>query len=204
MGKKDPRIDVYIAGSADFAKPILSHVRKLVHAACPEVEETLKWNFPHFTHQGILCGMAAFKAHCALGFWKGSLIFPKEKPRAEAEESAMGQFGRITSLSDLPSDRVFIGYIREAVRLNEAGIKVPAQSKPREQKELAVPAYFLSALKKNKKALLAFENFSYSHKKEYVDWITEAKREETRSKRIETALKWLAQGKGRNWKYEKC
>ena len=204
MGKKDPRIDVYIARSADFAKPILNHIRKLVHAACPEVEETLKWNFPHFMRQGILCGMAAFKAHCALGFWKGSLIFPKKKSPAGAEESAMGHFGRIITLSDLPSDRVLIGYIKEAARLNDAGIKVLAQSKPREQKELAVPAYFLSALKKNKKALMAFKNFSYSHKKDYVEWITEAKREETRSKRIETALKWLAQGKGRNWKYEKC
>jgi hypothetical protein len=204
MLKKDPRIDAYIAKSADFAKPILTHLRKLVHAACPNVEETLKWNFPHFMHQGMLCGMAAFKAHCTFGFWKGALIFPELKRSPDAEASGMGQFGRIISLSDLPADKVLIGYIMEAVRLNETGIKLPAKPKSKIKQELVVPDYFLSALKKNKKALTAFESFSYSHKKEYVEWITEAKREETRIKRLETALKWLAQGKARHWKYEKC
>jgi len=200
MGKKDSRIDAYIARSADFAKPILNHLRRLVHEACPEVEETLKWNFPHFMHQGMLCGMAAFKAHCTFGIWKGALIFPQNKP----DEEAIGQFGRITSLSDLPSAKVLIGYVKQAVRLNEAGIKVPARSKPKEKKELAVPDYFMAALKKNKQALKSFENFSYSHKKEYVEWITEAKREETRTKRMERALEWLAKGKARHWKYENC
>ncbi len=202
MGKKDPRIDVYIARSAEFAKPILNHLRKLVHAACPEVEETLKWNFPHFMHQGMLCGVAAFKAHCTFGFWKGALILRQQKGQAETEVSAMGHFGRITSLSALPSDKVLLRCIREAVRLNEAGIKRPARR--RRKKELMVPEYFMSALKKNEKALTTFEHFSYSHKKEYVEWITEAKREETRNTRLATALEWLAQGKGRNWKYEKC
>jgi uncharacterized protein YdeI (YjbR/CyaY-like superfamily) len=200
MNMKDPRIDAYIARSADFAKPILNHIRKLVHEACPEVEETLKWNFPHFMHQGMLCGMAAFKGHCTFGFWKGALILPQDKTGDEA----MGQFGRITSLSDLPSEKILIGYIKQAIHLNEAGIKVPARSKPKRKKELVVPDYFMAALKKNKKALKSFENFDYSHKKEYVEWITEAKREETRSKRMETALKWLAKGKARHWKYENC
>jgi uncharacterized protein YdeI (YjbR/CyaY-like superfamily) len=200
MGKKDPRIDAYIARTADFAKPILNHLRRLVHEACPEVEETLKWNFPHFLHQGMLCGMAAFKAHCTFGFWKGALIVAQNKNG----EEAMGQFGRITSLSDLPSEKILIGYIKQAIHLNEAGIKVPARSKPEKKKELIVPDYFMAALKKNKKALESFENFSYSHKREYVEWITEAKREETRTKRMETALEWLAKGKARHWKYESC
>jgi uncharacterized protein YdeI (YjbR/CyaY-like superfamily) len=200
MKTKDPRIDAYIAKSADFAKPILNHLRTVVHVACPEVEETLKWNFPHFMRQGLLCGMAAFKGHCTFGFWKGALIFPQDKTGDEA----MGQFGRITSLSDLPSEKILIGYIKQAVSLNEAGIKVPARTKPKEKKELVVPDYFMAALKKNKQALKSFENFSYSHKKEYVEWITEAKREETRTKRMETALEWLAKGKARHWKYENC
>src|SRR6266550_8098490 len=133
MGKKDPRIDAYIGRSADFAKPILNHIRKLVHAAFPDSEETIKWNFPHFMHQGILCSVAAFKAHCAFGFWKGRLIVGKKKGIASAEDEAMGQFGRITSLADLPSDETMIGYVREAVRLNEAGIKEPARSRPKKR-----------------------------------------------------------------------
>src|SRR5437870_5627959 len=120
MGTKDPKIDVYIAKSADFAKPILTHIRSLVHAACPDVEETLKWGFPHFMHKGILCSMASFKEHCAFGFWKGALIFNKENAAGNLAGDAMGQFGRITSLSDLPKDEVLIGYIKEAVRLNDA------------------------------------------------------------------------------------
>ena len=201
MGTKDPRIDGYIAKSADFAKPILNHIRKLVHTACPEVEETMKWSFPHFDYKGMMCSAAAFKQHCSFGFWKGALILGKDGNKAD---EAMVQFGRITAISDLPKDGVLIGYIKEAVRLNETGVKLPAKLKPREKKELVIPDYFIAALEKNKKALTAFENFSYSHKKEYVQWITEAKGEETRKKRLETALEWLAEGKPRHWKYVKC
>src|ERR1043166_561711 len=172
MGTNDPRIDAYIARSADFAKPILNHIRRLVHAGCPDVEETLKWNFPHFMHQGILCGMAAFKTHCAFGFWKWRLIAGKNKGSAGAEDEAMGQFGRIASLADLPNDQTIVGYVKEAVRLNEAGVKVPARSRPRKKQALVIPDYFVSALRKNQPALATFENFSYSHKKEYVEWIT--------------------------------
>ena len=200
MPTKDPRIDAYIAKAADFAKPILSHIRKLVHAACPDVVETMKWSMPHFDQKGVICGMAAFKQHCALGFWKGELIFGS----AAAENEAMGHFGRITSLADLPKDKVLLGYIKKAAELNEAGIKKPAPARSKVKKELIVPDYFLAALKKNKKALAAFENFSYSHRKEYVEWITEAKREETRAQRMATALEWLVKGKSRNWKYERC
>jgi uncharacterized protein YdeI (YjbR/CyaY-like superfamily) len=201
MGKKDPRIDAYIAKSADFAKPILGHIRKLVHAADREVEETLKWSFPHFMHKGILCGMAAFTRHCTFGFWKRALIFGKNGGKSG---EAMGQFGRITAISDLPKDAVMIGYIKKAARLNDEGAKLPSKPRTKTKKELVVPDYFLAALKKRKKALIAFEGFSYSHKKEYVDWIREAKREDTRQRRLATAVEWLAEGKSRHWKYAKC
>jgi uncharacterized protein YdeI (YjbR/CyaY-like superfamily) len=203
MATKDPRIDAYIAKSADFAKPILNHLRKLVHTACPEVEETMKWSFPHFDYKGVLCSMASFKQHCAFGFWKAALIFGDSAPGKNPDD-AMGHFGRITARADLPDDKVLIGYIKEAVRLNDEGIKLPAKPKSKEKRELAVPADFTTALKKNRTARTTFENFSYSHKKEYVQWITEAKREETRKQRMDTAIQWLTEGKSRNWKYARC
>jgi len=198
MGKKDPRFDTYIERSAGFAKPILRHLRKLVHAGCPEVEETLKWGHPSFMYKGILCGFAAFKQHCTFGFWKGSLIVGNNKGKTQ---EAMGQFGRITNVADLPKDSILLRYIQEAVRLNDAGVKLPAKQKPKVKKELKEPDYFMAALRKNKKALASFENFGPSHRKEYVEWITEAKTEETRMKRLETAVEWMSEGKSRNWKY---
>lgn len=204
MGKRDPRIDAYIASSADFAKPVLNHIRDLVHHACPDVEETMKWSFPHFDYKGMLCSMAAFKQHCSFGFWKRALIFNQKKDTGLNEEAGMGHFGRITRISELPGRNVLIGYVREAVRLNDVGIKVPARPRAKEKKKLVVPAEFMAALKKNRKALVAFENFSYSHKKEYVEWITEARREETRKQRLATATTWMAAGKPRHWKYVKC
>ena len=197
MPKKDPCIDVFIGKSAPFARPILIQVRKLVHAACPDVEETLKWGMPHFDYKGVLLGMAAFKQHCAVSFWKADLVLGE----AQVADEAMGHFGRITSLDDLPSDKVLTRYIRKAVELNEAGIKKPAPARPKKRKELVIPDDLQAALKKNRKALAIFEGFSYSHRKEYVEWITEAKRDETRARRLKTAMEWLAQGKSRNWKY---
>ena len=156
MPTKDPRVDAHIAKAADFAKPILTHIRKLVHAACPDVVETMKWSFPHFEHKGVICGMAGFKRHCSLGFWKSELILGS----TGAENEAMGHFGRITSLADLPKDKVLLGYIKKAAELNEAGIKKPAPVRSKVKKELVVPEYFMAVLKKNKKALAAFENFT--------------------------------------------
>ncbi|MCX6928778.1 MAG: YdeI/OmpD-associated family protein [Verrucomicrobia bacterium] len=198
MGKRDPRVDAYIAKSAGFAQPILNHLRELVHRGCPEVEETLKWSMPSFVYKGLLCGMAAFKQHATFGFWKHELVFGKT-----GEKEGMGQFGRITSLKDLPAQKVLLGYIRKAVALNEAGIKAPASTRPKpgEKRALAVPQYLVAALKKNKTAQANFENFSYSHKKEYVEWLTGAKREDTRQKRLQTALAWISEGKLQNWKY---
>src|SRR5262245_17354414 len=163
MAIKDPRVDTYIAKSADFAKPILRHLRKLIHSACPDVEETLKWSMPAFMHKGILCGMAAFKQHCAFGFWKNKLLFANDPAAKKRADEAMGSFGRITSLSDLPKDDVLLRYIKEAVRLNDEGIKSSLKRRPKAKKELVVPDYFLAALKKNKRALMTFESFSYSH-----------------------------------------
>jgi uncharacterized protein YdeI (YjbR/CyaY-like superfamily) len=203
MGTKDPRVDAYIEKSADFAKPILLHLRELVHTACPEVEETMKWSFPHFDYKGVLCSMASFKAHCAFGFWKGELL--SETMGDNQSREAMGHLGRISGLSDLPKDRQMIKYIKEAVKLNDAGVKAPNRSKPKsEKKELVVPDYFMAALKKNKKALATFNGFTYSSRKEYVEWVTEAKTEATREKRLAQAVEWMAEGKVRHWKYQDC
>jgi len=199
MGKRDPRIDDYIAKSPDFAKPILNHLRESIHTACPDVEETLKWRNPSFIYKGLLCGIAAFKQHCVIGFWKDAILFDRKNPSAKPS----GIPDRMTNVSELPPDRVLLAYIKEAVRLNEEGIKIP-KPKPKSKKGLVVPNDLISALKKNKKSLSTFEDFSYSHKKEYVEWITEAKREETRSQRLSTAVAWMAEGKARNWKYERC
>lgn len=204
MGKRDERIDAYIDKSADFAKPILQHLRELVHRACPEVEETWKWSFPHFDYKGgILCSMASFKRHCAFGFWKASLLPDSARLLAQSGE-AMGQLGQIKSLQDLPSDDVLMGYIKQAARLNEENVKLPSRAaQTAEKKEIVVPEYVSEALRQNQKASRTFENFSYSNKKEYVQWITEAKTAETRDKRLATAIEWLGEGKSKNWKYEK-
>jgi hypothetical protein len=122
MPTVDPRVDAYIERSAEFAKPILKHIRRLVHQASPEIKETMKWSFPHFDRRGTVCSMAAFKEHCAFGFWKQSLLESNAFP---AEKTAMGSFGRITSVRDLPGSKTMLKLIRDAVQLNEDGIKVP-------------------------------------------------------------------------------
>jgi uncharacterized protein YdeI (YjbR/CyaY-like superfamily) len=202
MGKKDQRVDNYITKSVDFAKPILKHFRKLVHQACPEIEEKIKWGFPHFDYKGMMCSMAAFKHHCAFTFWKASLMKDKKLIENAKSESAMGHLGRITSVKDLPSNKKLISYLKEAKKLNDDGIKLPAKPIVKPNREVIIPDYFLKILKKNKSTLKTFENFSISHKREYIDWITEAKTEVTRNKRISTAIKWLSEGKSRNWKYK--
>jgi uncharacterized protein YdeI (YjbR/CyaY-like superfamily) len=200
MPDKDPRVDAYIEKSADFAKPILTHIRKIVHKASPKVTETVKWGMPAFEYKGLVCGMAAFKEHCTFGFWKQSLL---EQGAFSTEKTAMGSFGRITSKRDLPPDAMLVKLVQQAVELNERGIKVE-KTKPAAKKELVVPDYLTAALKKNKAAQKTFDNFPPSCKKEYVEWITEAKTEPTRDKRLATTIEWLAEGKRRNWKYEKC
>src|SRR6266536_1561129 len=197
MKNTDPRIDSYIAKSAEFAKPILKHLRKLVHGACPDCEETLKWSSPTFLYRGkMLCGMAAFKKHCAFIFWHQGMVAVLG-PDGDKADTAVGSLGRIASLHDIPSDTKMIGYIQKAIELTDSG----APSRPRPSKTpaapLPVPEDLAAGLKKNKAAAATFEKFSPSHRKEYVEWITEAQRDETRQKRLATTLEWLAEGKSR-------
>ena len=202
MAHESPEVDAYIDEAAEFARPILRKVRKLFHKACPQIQETIKWGFPHFEHLGIVGSMAAFKRHVNFGFWKANLLGDPHKLFQPVGNTSMGA-AKVTDVSELPSDKILLETIREAVSLNEKGIEAPpAPKKPK--KEQAIPDYLMEALRKNKKALATFEAFAYSHKKEYVQWITEAKQEATRAKRLATALEWLAQGKPRNWKYMNC
>jgi uncharacterized protein YdeI (YjbR/CyaY-like superfamily) len=191
MGRKDPRVDAYIENAADFAKPILVHIRKVVHTALPDVEEDIKWRTPTFMHRGILCGMAAFKSYCAMGFWKESLVFDSHKD----------EISRIESVRDLPADKALIALVKKAAKLNDDGVKVERMAAKGPRKPLKVPPYLTAALRKNKQAQGAFSEFSYSNKKEYVEWLTEAKTDATRRKRLATAIGWIAEGKARNWKY---
>lgn len=194
---RDPRIDAYIATSADFAKPILEHLRGIVHAAFPEVEESIKWSCPHFLYQGkLMCSMAAFKQHCSFHFWHGKDVV------GETDKEGMGQFGKITSIKELPGKKELVAYVRKAVALRETGVKstrAAATPKP----PLKLPTDFAALLKKHNAARKHYEDFSPSAQREYVDWINEAKTDATRQKRMTTALEWLAEGKHRNWKYMK-
>ncbi len=199
MSKKDPRVDAYIAKAQPFAQPILNHIREVVHMACPDVEEKMKWSFPHFDYKGeMMCSMAAFKQHAVMGFWKAALMSDPQK--IMSNEESMGHFGRMTSVKDLPNDKILIQYIKEAVKLNDEGVKL---DRPKATKEIKVdpPDYFMKAISKNKKALTTFQEFSPSNKRDYVEWVTGAKAEATRDKRLETAVEWMAEGKIRNWKY---
>ncbi len=201
MATTDPRIDAYIANSAPFAQPILIHLRKLVHKACPQAEEKMKWSMPHFDYKGeVMCSMAAFKQHCSFGFWKAALMQDPQLMETAKSEVAMGHLGKITTLKDLPSDKKLIAYIKEAMKLNDEGIKIKKE-KPAPAKNLSIPADLSAALKKNKKALTVFEQFPPGHKNEYIQWIAEARRDETRKKRIEQTVEWVAEKKQRNWKY---
>jgi uncharacterized protein YdeI (YjbR/CyaY-like superfamily) len=199
MPSRDPRIDAYIAKSGEFAQPILTHLRDVVHAACPDVEETLKWSTPSYVYGGgILCSTAAFKQHCALNFWKGALVVGV----VSSEDGSAGQFGRITKISDLPSKKVLIGYVKEAMRLNDEGVTSPSPMTPKGKKpDLVVPDDLAAALAKSKTTRAAFDAFSPSQRREYVEWITEAKSDATRTKRMAQALEWIAEGKSRHWKY---
>lgn len=192
--KRDPRVDAYIAGAAPFAKPIITQVREVVHEACPGIGETIKWGHPSFDHHGMVCGVAAFKAHCVLSFWKAALLDDATLIRRE-----------VKSVDDLPSRRDLARLVKQAATLNEDGVTVPeeARKRPSETRSLEVPDVLTNALRKNKKAQATFDAFSYSNKKDYVEWIAEAKSDDTRLKRLEQAVEWMAEGKPRNWKYMK-
>jgi uncharacterized protein YdeI (YjbR/CyaY-like superfamily) len=202
----DPRVDAYIEKSASFAQPVLAHLRELVHQACPRATEAVKWGMPFFMQQGIvLCHMAAFKQHCAFGFWGPEMKKVLAKDRSVSSK-AMGSLGRITRLQDLPPDRVLLSYMAQASDLVESGQRTKSiDRQPKTAKQhVRVPAELSAALKKNKLAAKAFEGFSSSSKREYAEWIAEAKRPETKAKRLKQAVEWMAQGKPRHWKYQKA
>lgn len=200
---KNPDIDQYIESSADYAKPIMNHLRALVHQACPELEEKLKWGFPHFDYKGVYISIAAFKEHCALNFWKVKLMKDPHNLFGEKEERAMGNFGRLRSLKDLPPDEILLEYLLEAKKLNDQGIRItPKKPAEKEKTELTIPEDLQAALAKNPAAQMFFDKFTYSQRKEYIMWIIEAKTDATREKRISTTVEWVAEGKTRNWKYK--
>jgi uncharacterized protein YdeI (YjbR/CyaY-like superfamily) len=206
MGKKDPRVDAYIAKRPAFARPILNSLRDLAHEAVPDVEEDIKWGAPAFMHKGILFIMAGFKEYVGVNFWKGALIVPA-KARRSTDDKGMQQLGKIRTLDDMPSRRTIIGYVKAAAKLNEGGVPTPNRGKDapvKRQGPMRTPPSLSKALARNAKAKKTYAAFSPSHKREYIEWISGAKTEATRDRRIEQALGWMAEGKSRNWKYMKA
>jgi uncharacterized protein YdeI (YjbR/CyaY-like superfamily) len=202
----NPKVDVYIAKAQPFAQPILSHIRELVHKACPEVEEAIKWSMPFFMLRGVILGhMAAFKQHCAVGMWGPEMNAILNEAGLHSE-NGMGSLGKISSLKDLPADKNMLGYYRQAADLILSGQRTKSLERTAKSPKpaLEVPAELTAALKKNKTAAKVFAGFSPSCQREYSDWITEAKRPETKEKRIAQAVEWIAEGKQRNWKYQNC
>jgi uncharacterized protein YdeI (YjbR/CyaY-like superfamily) len=196
--KTDPRIDAYIERQAAFAQPIMRHLREVVHAACPDCEETLKWSMPTFMYKGkILAGFAAFKAHATFGYWNDSMLNEDSKNR-----SAMGQFGRLTSLDDLPDRATLIDLTQQSMALIDSGAKPPRATA--KKAPFTVPQDLRAAIDAMPAAAATWEGFPPSCQREYVEWVTEAKRDETRAKRLAQTIEWLAEGKRRNWKYENC
>ena len=196
---RDPRIDLYISKAQPFAQPILNRLRDAVHKGCPPVVETMKWSSPAFDYKGVFCSMAAFKQHAMFGFWKHQLL---EDMLPKTDQRAFGAFGRITSIDEMPSQAAIVKIVKAAKKLNDEGVKV-ARAKKAPKPPVKVPAYLEAALRKAPKAAAAFKTLSPSHRREYVEWITDAKSDETRERRIAQAIEWIAAGKSRNWKYQR-
>lgn len=202
MEKYSSLVDEYIEKSADFAKPILNYLRELVHEVCPDAEEAIKWKFPTFMYRGkILCSTVSFKQYCSMGFWLHDEMKTIKNLETNVEKTNMFSLGKITKLEDLPSKPQLKKIILEAVELTEMGVKLK-KTLP-SKVEIEVPDEFQSVLDQNKKALEIFKKASPSFRKEYINWIIDAKTETTRNKRIEQAIEWISERKGRNWKYEK-
>jgi uncharacterized protein YdeI (YjbR/CyaY-like superfamily) len=202
----NPRVDAYIAKSQPFAQPILTHIRELVHKACPDVEEEIKWSMPFFALRGVILGhMAAFKRHCAVGLWGPEMNAILNEAGLHSE-NGMGSLGKITTLKDLPPDKQMLGYYRHAAELILSGQRTKSLERTAKSVKPApeIPSELTAALKKNKAAAKVFAGFSTSCQREYADWIAEAKRPETKEKRVAQAVEWIAEGKERNWKYQNC
>ena len=196
MGQRSPAFDTYIAKAPPFARPILERIREAFHAGAPDLTETFKWSMPHFDYKGPLGGMAAFKKHVNWGFWKQKLM---DDPHAILGKGGMGG-GRVEDISEMPAKKIIVEYVRQAVRLNEEGVKVPRPSR-KSAAPVEVPPDLEAALRRNKKARETFDRFPPSHRRAYVEWITEAKQEATRQRRLATTIEWLSEGKPVNWKY---
>jgi uncharacterized protein YdeI (YjbR/CyaY-like superfamily) len=199
----DRRVDAYIENAPEFAQRILIKLRELVHIACPDVTETIKWGAPAYEYKGILAIMAAMKRHAVFNLWKGELIPEVKELYSEKFSMAMGTFGKITTVGDLPPDEKIIGWIRQAMELNERGVKLPQRSRSEPKPEADVPDDLIAALEQNEPARLTFDHFPPGRRREYVEWITDAKTDATRTKRLAQAVEWMAEGKHRNWKYDK-
>lgn len=201
--KHSPRVDAFAEKIEDFAKPIFAHLRALLHATCPEVVEEIKWGNPHFDYKGdMMCIFAAYKNHCSFTFYKDSLMGDARLKANDGMPAAKRFMGKLTNVADLPSDRELKSWIKEAMALNEQGLKLPARE-PKAPKTVEMPAAFAEKLDADTKIKKIFESKSASFQKEYNVWIGEAKTEVTRDKRIEEAISWIAEGKGRFWKYAK-
>jgi uncharacterized protein YdeI (YjbR/CyaY-like superfamily) len=204
MEQYNPRVDAYIEKAADFAKPVLKHIRQLVHSVSPDITENIKWGMPFFEYKGPVCQIASFKQHCAFGFWKATALNDPHNAIARGEEAAAGSFGRLTQISDLPSDDILIDFVRQGMALNETGTKGGMKTAPTKvpKAEIVPPDYFVAALNTEPKAAATFLSFSPSHRREYLEWVTEAKTDVTREKRLATTIEWLIEGKTRMWKYK--
>ncbi len=203
MSQFNPKIDEYISKSADFARPILKYFRQIIHDTCPNVEEVMKWGIPHFDYKGdMMCILASYKKHCSFSFYKATLMTDPKLIESVKAGQKMGYMDKIKTLSELPAKKVLAAYIKEAMTLNEKGIK-KEKTKSEKTKVIETPGYFTAMLKTKPKAKEIFETKSASFRKDYIIWITDAKTEATRQKRMEQALDWISQGKGRFWQYEK-
>jgi hypothetical protein len=199
MPTLDKRVDSYIQKAPDFARPILTELRARVHASCPDVVETVKWRMPSFEYKGILCGMAAFKKHAVFGFWKHNLVVADDSKA----NMAMGSFGKLVELEQLPKKTEFARLVKKAMKLNDDGVKA-VRNKTAKKKPIAMHPAFQKALAGNAKARAQFEEFAPSKQREYMEWISDAKADETRERRLKDAILWISQGKSRNWKYMNC
>ena len=203
MGERSAEVEAYVAGAPEFARPILERIRDAFHAGCPDLVERMKWGIPAFEYKGMLGGMAFFKKHVAFGFWKGRVMAdPAHLFDGGPRASTMNV--KVASLADLPPKKVLVAYVREAKRLNDEGVKDPVRARPRGSIEVKVPDDLASALARNSRARKTFEAFTAGQRRDYVEWLEEARRPETRAKRLETTIEWLGEGKTRNWKYERC
>ena len=205
MSNRSAAVDAYIANAAAFAQPVLVHLRELMHKAAPDVVEEIKWSHPFFVYKGIiLASMSGFKAHCSFGLW-GEQVAAAMRTGAEARSGGMGTFGKIKSLEDLPPGKALTGYIKQATRAIDDGARTKAWTRPPRvvKSEVEVPEALAAALGRSKSAAAKFEAMSPGCRREYSEWISDAKREETRHKRVAQAVEWIAEGKGRNWKYER-